>query len=266
MAMSIYKKNPSSSSGDLVFRDDQAEYFSLLDAAKERRPRGARLKLIDTGRLSALELEGLGRAGFDLFTSDAARRDLSDFIRILAATKKGGGAVAYFHQGPLAEIPSASTLPLEAVRELARRGALIYLSNKSEVRAADTLAVLAHEARRGGSRLVYYHHGALLEGLEKTARRGAWIHVLGDVAADLRNYPLLGDLAAAAAAARAGLVVHLERLIPAEILSDLHAAGAYLLFQTPPSDYRSIYRALEKKASRRTLDPKAGYLYSKFMR
>jgi len=264
--MKIYKRKKALLSGDLVLRDDQAEYFALLDAAKERRAHRARLKLIDAGRLSVFELECLGRAGSELFTSDAAHRDLDDFILILAATKKGGGAVAYFHQGPLAEIPPAATLPLEAVRELARRGAFIYLSNKSAVRAADTLAVLAHDARRGGSRLGYYHHGALFEGLEEAANRGAWIHILGDVAADLRNFPLLGDLAAAAAAAGAGLVVHLERLVPVEILSDLHVAGAYLLFQTPPSDYRSPYRALEEKASRRRLDPKACYLYREFMR
>jgi hypothetical protein len=264
--MNIYKKNPTSSSGDLVLRDDQAEYSALLDAAKERSALGARLKLIDAGRLPAFELEWLGLAGSEIFTSDAAGRDLSEFILIIAATKKGGSAVAYFHQGPLAEIPTASTLPLEAVRELARSGAFIYLSNKSLAREANTLAVLADDARSGGSRLVYYHHGALSGDLEEAARRGAWIHVLGDVAADSRNFPLLDDLAAAAAAAGAGLVVHLERLVPPEILSDLHTAGAYLLFQTPPSDYRSPYRALEEKASRRRLDPKACYLYSEFMR
>jgi hypothetical protein len=264
--MKIYKRKTALISGDLVLRDDQAEYSALLDAAKERRAGGARLKLIDAGRLSVFELEWLGLAGSELFTSDAVHRDLSDFILMIAATKKGGGAVAYFHPGPLAEIPSAATLQREAVRELARSGAFIYLSNKSAVRDADTLAVLADDARNGGSRLVYYHHGALSDDLEEAARRGAWIHVLGDVAADPRNFPLLGNLAAAAAAAGAGLVVHLERLVPVEILSDLYVAGAYLLFQTPPSDYRSPYRALEKKASRRTLDPQACYLYREFMR
>jgi hypothetical protein len=172
--MKIYKRKTALISGDLVLRDDQAEYSALLDAAKERRAGGARLKLIDAGRLSVFELEWLGLAGSELFTSDAVHRDLSDFILMIAATKKGGGAVAYFHQGPLAEIPSAATLQREAVRELARSGAFIYLSNKSAVRDADTLAVLADDARNGGSRLVYYHHGALSDDLEEAARRGAW--------------------------------------------------------------------------------------------
>jgi len=95
----------------------------------------------------------------------------------------------------------------------------------------------------------------------------AWIHVsAAGAGADLPALLLLRDIAAKAAAAGAGLVIHLERLIPEPDLEDLHKAGAFLLFHVPPSDYRSPYRALRAKASRRVLDPRAYYLYSEFMR
>jgi len=127
--------------------------------------------------------------------------------------------------------------------------------------------VLAEDARRGNRRLGYYHHGAPAEDLEELARRGAWIHVsAAGAGADLPALLLLRDIAAKAAAAGAGLVIHLERLIPEPGLEDLHKAGAFLLFHVPPSDYRSPYRALRAKASRRVLDPRAYYLYSEFMR
>jgi hypothetical protein len=60
--------------------------------------------------------------------------------------------------------------------------------------------------------------------------------------------------------------VHAERAAPASALSDLLDAGAHILFQTPPSDYRSPFRELEERASRRKLDPRSFYLYREFMR
>jgi hypothetical protein len=264
--MSIFRKRFTRNPGDLVLRDDQADFSALLDAAKDRRAHRARLRLIDAGRLTGSELERLGLSGAEIYTSDAARLAPVDFFTMIAATKKGGGLFAYFHHGPLAAAPETATLPFETVLEMARSGAFLYFSNKSMERETEALTVLTKEAHRGRGRLIYYHHGSVLEGLEDLARSGAWIHFLSDAAADDQTVPRLGDLAKAAAAAGAGVVFHVERLIPVPKLEDLMAAGAHFLFRTPPSDYRSPYRSLEARASRRRLDPRACYLYCEFMR
>ncbi len=52
----------------LVLRDDQADFYAILDEARGRRRRGGRLHLIDAGRLTVLELERICLSGADLFT------------------------------------------------------------------------------------------------------------------------------------------------------------------------------------------------------
>ncbi len=251
----------------LVLRDDQADFYAILDEARGRRRRGGRLHLIDAGRLTVLELERICLSGADLFTSDKAGRAPADLAVLSAAAGKSGGEIAHFQHGPLLAEGEGVVLSLRALRDASGGGVSLYLSNKTEKRRTEDLAVLAEDARRGNRRLGYYHHGAPAEDLEELARRGAWIHVsAAGAGADLPALLLLRDIAAKAAAAGAGLVIHLERLIPEPDLEDLHKAGAFLLFHVPPSDYRSPYRALRAKASRRVLDPRAYYLYSEFMR
>jgi hypothetical protein len=252
--------------GDLVLRDDQAEYFAILDEAKERWKRGARLRLIDSGHLSVLELERLCLSGVEIFTSDKAGRTPADLTVLNAAAQKNGGLIAHFHHGPLLPDTSDEVLSLGALRDAARRGVYLYLSNKTETRRTEDLMVLAEEALLGGRRVGYYHHGAPTPVLEELARRGAWIHVSADPETADSSTVLLRDIAAEAVTAGAGLVIHLEQWVPAPTIEDLWKAGAYLLFRTPPSDYRSPYRMLEEKAARRPLDPRAYYLYSEFMR
>lgn len=252
--------------GDLVLRDDQADFFAVLDETKNRRARGFRLRVIDSGGLSVLELERLGLSGTELFTSDKAGRTLADLIILTAAAKKGGGLIAHFHHGPLSADSSDAAFPASALREAARLGVLLYLSNKIVPREPADLIVLAEEARFGRCRLGYYHHGPVVPALMELARRGAWIHISADPNDLDPAVPLLSEIAKTAAAEGAGLVIHLEQLIPAPVLEDFYAAGAYLLFRTPPSDYRSPFRILEEKSVRRPLDPRAYYLYSEFMR
>ena len=252
--------------GDLILRDDQADYLAILDEAKKRRKRGARLRLIDSGRASVLELERLCLSGAEIFTSDKAGRTPSDLINLTAVAQKKGGLIAHFQHGPLLSDSSGAALSLDALREAARRGVYLYLSNKTKTRLTEDLIVLAEEGRRGRRRLGYYFHGAPTPDLEELARRGAWIHVSADPKTADSSAAILRDVAAAAAAKGAGLVIHLEQPVPAAALEDLWAAGAYLLFRIPPSDYRSPLRTLEEKAVRRPLDPRAYYLYSEFMR
>jgi len=251
----------------LVLRDDQEDFYVILDEARDRRRRGGRLRLIDSGRLTLLEMERLCLSGADLFTSDKAGRAPADLVILSAAARKSGGGIAHFQHGPLLAEGEGAVLSLGALRDAARWGISLYLSNKTEKRRTEDLAALAEDARRGSRRLGYYHHGDPAEVLEELARRGAWIHVSADgTGADIPAMLLLRDVAAKAAAAGAGLVIHLDRLIPESDLEDLHKAGAFLLFHVPPSDYRSPYRTLRAKAGRRSLDPRAYYLYSEFMR
>jgi hypothetical protein len=255
----------SPADGDLVLRDDQAEFYTVLDEVRRRRARGARLRLIDSGAFSVLELERLGLAGADLFTSDKAGRTPADLFILNKAARKGGGFVAHFHHGPLGA-ETAAAFPMSALREAARDGVALFLSNKVSARGPEDLIVLAEEAREGGRRLGYYHHGPLNPDLLELAGRGVWIHVNASPEEESETVPRLAGLAAAAEAAGGGLIVHLENAFSDTACEDLLAAGAYLLFRTPPSDYRSPLRPIEEKAARRRLDPDASYLYSEFMR
>ena len=254
--------------GDLVLRDDQADADEIFDEARRRRARGARLRLIDSGRISLLELERLGPAGVDVFTSDKAGRTLADLTIINKAAAKGGGSIAFFQYGPLLAEPPAGVLSSMDLLEAARLGFRIYLSDKTEKRSADDVIALAEAARHGRRRLGYYHHGPEEPWLLDLARRGAWIHVAADFpeTGSPGPTPLLREIAEKAAAEGAGLIVHVERIVSEAVLEDLLAGGAYLLFRTPPSDYRSPLRPLEEKAARRLPDPTASYLYSEFMR
>jgi len=252
--------------GDLVLRDDQADFFAILDEGRKRRKQGARLRLIDSGHASVLELERLCLSGAEIFTSDGAGRTPDDLTVLNTAAEKSGVLIAHFQHGPLLPDSSGGVLPLGALRQAARRGICLYLSNKTEARRTEDLIVLAEEARLGRRRLGYYHHGEPTPALEELARRGAWIHVSADPKGVDSSTALLRDVAVQAAAAGAGLVIHLEHVVPAPAIEDLWEAGAYLLFRIPPSDYRSAFRILEEKAARRPLDPRAYYLYNEFMR
>jgi len=255
-----------SEDGDLVLRDDQAEFFIVLDETARRRNLGARLRLIDSGAFSVVELERLGAAGADLFTSDKAGRTPADLFILNRAAKRGGGRLVYFHHGPLEAKAGDSAAPSSALAEAVRDGMALFLSNRETARSAADLSVLAEESRRGGNLLGYYHHGPLFPGLFELARRGAWIHFAAAPEKENDDVPVLIAIAAEAATAGGGMIIHVERPYSESAFEDLLAAGAAVLFRTPPSDYRSPIRRIEETAARRRLDPRAYYLYSDFMR
>ncbi len=252
--------------GDLVLRDDQAEFFAILDEARKRRARDDRLRLIDSGRVSVLELEQLCLAGVEVFTSDKAGRGLADWVVLSAAAEKGGSSVAHFHYGLLVSNPAPGVLSLDDLREGARLDIRLYLSNKAVTRSPEDLVSLAEAAREGRRRLGYYFHGTPELWLLELARRGTWIHVSPDPQIPDSAKLILTDVAAESAVAGAGLVVHVEQPISEAAFNDLWAAGAYVLFRTPPSDYRSPFRTMEEKAARRVPDTESSYLYTEFMR
>jgi hypothetical protein len=250
---------------EITTRDDQQEFVSLLDAAKAARRRGGRLRLVDAGRFGAFELEWLAEAGADLYTSDEARPNKVDLGLLARACARGDSILAYFHHGVLAADSGDTPASPGFLADLGRDGVDVHLSNREQTRDLTGLAAVADHFRKAGSRFVYYHHGSPAAALAGLGRSGAWVH-LSD-----RDFPAGGggepvtDIAAEAAAAGSGLVIHLERGLPAKRVLELLKAGAFVLFRTPPADLKSPLRALERQARRRRLDRRSFYLYPDFL-
>ena len=250
---------------EITTRDDQDDWTAFLDAARVARKSGGRLRLVDTGRFSAFELEWLAEAGADLYTSDEARPNRAELGLLAKACARGDAVIAYFHHGILTADSGVTPTTLGFLAEAGRDGVDVHLSSRERARDLAGLAEIAQVCRRAGSRLVYYHHGSLDAGLGDLARSGGWVHI-----SDL-NLPageqgaLLADIAAEAAASGSGFVIHLEKGLAVETVRDLLESGAFVLFKTPPADRRSAFRALERRARKRTLDRRACYLYPDFL-
>lgn len=252
--------------GDLTVRDDQNAFQEFLDAVKVCRRSDGRFRLLDTGRFSLYELEWLGEAGADIYTSDEARPDKTQVDFLVKACAEGNALVAYFHYGEIGGgAEGGENSSLEFLKDIGRSGAHIHLTNREMPREIAGLCELAYVCKKAGTRLVHYHLGPPEDGLVSLARSGAWIH-LSDQSLEPGEESLLPtDLAREAAAAGGGLILHIERGLHVPLLREILKAGAYLLVQTPPSDYRSPSRALERKARKRVPDFRSYYLYASFM-
>lgn len=251
--------------GGVIVRDDQSDFPALLDMAKACRRSGGRLKLVDSGKLPPSELEWLGEAGADFYTSDVARPELRELILMNDAAKNGGATTAYFHHGPFEPAEKERGVSFESLTEMGRIGILLCLSSGRVKREFAALEELAVACVSGGTRLVYYHHGPIEPALMGLARLGAWVHVAG---ADLQKEDdavLLCDLAKAARGRGGNIALHLESPLALAWISDIFDAGAFVLFQTPPSDYRSPQKPFELRAERQAPDPRSYYLYPAFM-
>lgn len=251
--------------GGVIVRDDQFDVPALLDAAKACRRSGGRLKLVDSGKLTASELEWLGEAGADLYTSDLARPRLRELILMNNAAKNGGATAACFHHGPFEAAGEERSLSFESLKEMGRSGIRLYLSSARIRREFAALEELAYACASGGTGLVYYHHGPLDPALMGLARLGSWIHVAGAALQKEDEAVFLCDLAKAAQDGRGNIVLHVENPLPLAWISDIFSAGAVVLFQTPPSDYRSPQKPFELRAARQFPDPRSFYLYPAFM-
>lgn len=249
----------------ITTRDDQNDFTVFLDAARVARRSGGRLRLVDTGRFSVFELEWLAEAGTDLYTSDEARPNRAELGLLAKACARGDAVIAYFHHGILTADSGHTPTSPGFLAEAGREGVDIHLSSRERARDLAGLAEIAHVCKGAGSRLVYYHHGSLAAGLGDLARAAGWIHI-----SDL-NLPageqgaFLADIAVEAAASGSGLVIHLGKGMAFEAVRDLLEAGAFVLFKTPPADRLSSFRALERRARKRTLDRRACYLYPDFL-
>jgi cysteine synthase len=124
---------------------------------------------------------------------------------------------------------------------------------------------LAAAAKTGRAFFVIYHLGPLAPELAGPAAHRAWIHFSDASIGDEPSGVLAAGLARTAARAGSRAAVHVERGLPLELLETLWAAGAALVFLTPPSDDRSLLRPVERRAARRRLPVRAYHLSTSFL-
>jgi hypothetical protein len=249
---------------DITVRDDQHEFPWLLDSVKLCRKKGARFRLVDSGKLDRFQLEWLTGAGADLYTSDEARAEASELEHVNKASRKGGGFVAYFHHGSLESEEESSSIPFPDLKDMGRSGIYLYLSNREMKREASQLNELAFACRKGGCRLVYYLHGALENSLEDLARNEPWIHVTDQIFQEPEDPTLVLDKLTTAISVGAKLILHMEKGLGLSILGDVIQTQAVVLFKSSLFEKKSPFRALERKMRKR-LDFRAYYLYPTFL-
>ena len=250
---------------DLVIRDDQFDFPALLEAARYAERRRIRLSLLDTGRLSLEEVESLARAGSRILTSDEARPRAGEWAILQGACRERGTHLSVFWNGPLPAADEVGGFSFQTLEDLLRSGVDFHISNRTQARDAAALAGLAAAAKKGRAFLVIYHIGPLVAGLAAPGAGRAWIHFADAPIADEPAADLAVAIARAASSSGSRAVVHIERGLPLELLEALWAAGAALLFLTPPSDDRSLLSPIEMKAARRKLPARAYWLSTAVM-
>jgi hypothetical protein len=250
---------------DIVVRDDQFEREALLDAARLIRAKGIGLGLVDTGRFEPGDLEWLARERVRIYTSDEARPRETELDRIVMACRAAKSFAAYLQNGPLRAGEGEGTVSIAALKRLCGSGLDLHLSNRSHAREFGLISELAESARDGRAFLAYYHHGPLAEAMTEPAARGAWIHFSDRSLPDAASAALGLEIARAALASGSRAAVHVETGLPPSVLEGLFAAGASLLFRTPPSDRQSLQKPVEGKARKRALPLRACYLSPSFL-
>jgi hypothetical protein len=250
---------------DVIFRDDRTDVPNLLDVVKDRAAEGGRVIFVDTGKLGLSQLEWLGDGGVLIYTSDSASRDAGEFILMAKAARKAGRSVAYFHHGPFDAGDRPKAISFADLLEMARSGIHTYVSDGRVGRDPAALEELAFAAREGRARFVFYRHRSLDPGLEGLFGQGTWMHLSGAALATEADLLFLRDGLRKAGEADGGILLHVEHVPRLDWLTELFDAGAFLLFRTPPSDYRDPVRALERRAKGRIPDPTTYYLHREFL-
>ncbi len=250
---------------DIAVRDDLYDFPSLMDTAKISRRAGSRFRLIDSGKLDRFQLEWLAEAGADIYSSDEARTDLLDLEFVNTSCRRGGAVLAYFHHGPFEPEEDSPSLAFFSLLEMGRNGIYLHLTNREKERDFSRLGELAFACRRGKSWLVYYHHGALSGSLEELARNGVWLHATEKVFSQAEDRALILDRLKEAMSAGLRLVLHVEKGLEYSLLRDIIKAGSFVIFRSSLFDYRSPFKALERKAKQKKLDFKSYYLYPDFL-
>lgn len=246
---------------DITVRDDQFGFPALLDAVHRFRDRRHRFRLIDTGRLSSFELEWLTAGGADLFTSDTVRSNAQELEFVSISSKRGNALVALFCFGDIGDEEQRESYSMIDWINLGRSGVFVHVSNKNNERDLSVLVQLADSCRKGGSWLVYYHHGSLETNMISLAQNGTWIHISDLSLADEESQSIVRDITHSALSSGGKLVLHWEKGVSFSLLEDIVRAGGVVLFKPALFDFKSPFRILEEKAKGRKLDYRAYYLY-----
>ncbi|MBS3818899.1 hypothetical protein KGY73_05285 [bacterium] len=249
---------------EVTVRDDQYEFLQLLDGIQLCRQKGGRFRLIDSGNLDSFSLEWLGKVGADVYTSSSARKNLQELTFINKGCQKGKALLGFFHQLEGKEEPKEEGWSWADLMNLGGEGVYIYLVSGKEESDFSSIISLAGECQRGGSWLVYYHHGSVDSQLVNLAENGAWIHVSDQIIQEDNDYRVLLDTVKSAQSAGAGVVFHMEKGLEFSKLLDLSKAGASIMLKPSLMDLRYPFEKIADKARKKKLDYRAYYLYSHF--
>jgi hypothetical protein len=245
---------------NITIRDDQYNFPAILDAVRQFRDKRYRFRLIDTGRFDPFELEWITSYGADLYTSDESRSNVLELDIISAAARRGKASVAYLIHGEL-ESEGGNILSASDLMNVGRSGVYLHLTNRQQERDIAIISRLANNCTKGGSWLVYYHHGPLETPLLELGKNGAWIHITDQSLTGEEDRALIRDVVLSAQKAGSNLVLHWENGGQLSLLDDIVKAGAVVLFKSPLFDYKSPLKDLEKGIRRKRLDYRTYYLH-----
>ena len=245
---------------NITIRDDQYDFSTVLDAVRQFRDRRYRFRLIDTGRFDPFELEWIIGHGADLYTSYEIRSHVHDLELFSAASKKSHAVVSCLINDKW-ETGGEDSTPFSDLLNVGRCGTYLHLTNRQHTRDIQQISRLAYSCVRGGSWLVYYHHGPLEEPLLELGRNGAWIHITDQSLKGEEDRAMIRDIVLSARQAGSNLVLHWDEGQSFSVLDDIVRAGAVVLFKSPLFDYKSPLKDLEKGIRRKRLDFRAYYLH-----
>ena len=246
---------------DITIRDDHFGFETILDAIRRFKNKKYRFRLIDTGIFTPFELEWITGQGADLYTSDKIRANVQELELINASSRKGDAVVAYLVSGHLEADTEEAPLTFSNLMDVGQNGLYIHLTNRNKIHDPAHMALLAYSCRKGGSWLVYYHHGPLQESLAEVGGNGAWIHISDQSLGEEKSHSLVKDIILSARSSGTNLILHWEKGVRFSLLEDVVKSGAVVLFQSALFDYKSPIKALEKEIRRKRLDFRSYYLY-----
>jgi hypothetical protein len=248
---------------DITVRDDQYDYHWIKDAAEMCRKKGFRFRLMDTGRFEKIDLMWLIDSGLDLYTDDQTRKDFKELEELVIECQKKNSFLAYLQAGAFGKEEESESSVFSGLVTIARSGAQIYVTNREDKTELGALNELAGCCREGNTRLVYYHHGALDPIFDEMGSHGPWIHIT-DKSIDRENLSLLLATCRKANLNGGGLIVHLEDEAEYDLVEELIEVKAHVLFLYAQFDYKSPFKELEKRVSKKDYDFRAYYLQHDF--